>query len=93
MSITQRGMSMRSMKAGQGRGGRPTKAATAARQRADAEAPPADESELESEPLDDGVLLDQGDGVRVLERSRRAVGGEGRCRDLPDEPPPGWGEP
>jgi len=85
MSITQRGMSMRSMSNRKGR------------QRA--EAPPDDHDQGDDQggglelDADDGVLEDQGDGVRVLRRVRSNTGGEGASRDLPDEPPPGWGEP
>lgn len=53
------------------------------------EPPEGDEPE-ESLDADGGdTLVDRGDGVRVLERGRRRD--ESIDRDLPDEPPPGWG--
>lgn len=41
------------------------------------------------EAFDEGILVDQGDGVRVLSRGRNT---DDPDRDCPDEPPPGWCE-
>lgn len=52
---------------------------------------PDAEDELE-EPLDDGMLVDQGDGMRVLKRAARRGPDDQDSHECPDEPPEGWGE-
>jgi hypothetical protein len=46
------------------------------------------------ETIDDGTLVDQGDGVRVVHKDRRRADRDDEAADLdfPDEPPPGWCE-
>lgn len=54
------------------------------------EAPDADEPEGD---MAEGMLVDQGDGMRVVRRSACRSGRDDvDTHELPDEPPDGWGE-
>lgn len=56
--------------------------------------PPPDDADADTDAFLDGAdaLHDRGDGVRVASRGRRAPDGEAIDRELPDSPPPGWGD-
>lgn len=56
--------------------------------------PPDDDADADTDAFLDGAdaLHDRGDGVRVASRARRAPDGEAIDRELPDTPPPGWGD-
>ncbi len=80
-----RGMSMREMKARQ-MGRAPRMNAT--------ELPELtldlDEATEREEYFEPGLLVDQGDGMRVSQKRERAPSEERAAYECPDEPPPGW---
>lgn len=49
--------------------------------------------ELDDEPLDAGMIVDQGDGMRVIRRGPKRAADDQDSHECPDEPPAGWGEP
>jgi hypothetical protein len=54
-------------------------------------APELDEETAE-EAMEEGMLVDQGDGMHVVRRSVRRGPDDRDSHECPDEPPEGWGE-
>ena len=80
-----RGMSMREMKARQM--GRAPRMGPSELPELTLELDEATEREEYFEP---GLLVDQGDGMRVSQRRDRPSPDERAAYECPDEPPPGW---
>ncbi len=72
--------------------GRPKKGTPPAEIKPPPEAPAEGDEEALDESLDEGMLVDQGDGMRVLRRTARKTHDDRETHELPDEPPKGWGD-
>lgn len=51
-----------------------------------------DPDEEVEDPIEHGMLVDQGDGTRVLRRGPRKSPEDRDSHECPDEPPKGWGD-
>ena len=87
--MNRRGMGMRGMKARQ-----QGKAPRIEQKDKHAEVPPEPEPDdgLEELTEEAGMMVDQGDGMRVVQRSPRRGPEDREVHELPDEPPTGWGD-
>lgn len=88
----RRGMGMRDMKARQmGKAARIEHDEGNAKPAERGELPEGEE-EMPDDPIETGMIIDQGDGMRVVRRGNRSAVEDQDSRDCPDEPPPGWGD-